>query len=112
MKVRRSRWSAAVLVLPWERFDAEGMTACQGVIAMTLDTEDEAALFSTQAMIFVVGMGQDLDGGNSKRCCQQVVSVQWAVQFVTLHALKTAPGVYQFDHWELSASCRSSIDRN
>ena len=112
MEVRHSRRCAAVLVLPSEGFGMEGMTACEGVVAMAPDTEDEAVLFSTQAMIFVVEMGQDLDGGNSKRCCLQVVSVEWAVQVVTLHALKTALGVYQFDHWEPSASCRSSIDRN
>jgi hypothetical protein len=108
MEVHRS-WYAAVLVPPSEGIDVEGMI---GVIAMTSDTEDEAALLSTQAMIFVVGKGQDLDGGNSTWRCQQVVSVEWAVQAVILHALKTAPVVYQFDHWELSASCRNSIDRN
>jgi hypothetical protein len=51
MEVRRY---AAVLVLPSEGFDVEGMTACEGVVAMAPDTEDEAALFSTQAMISVV----------------------------------------------------------
>ena len=107
MEVRRSRWHAAVLVLPSEGIDEEGMTACEGMIAMA--PEDEAALLSTQAMIFVVGKGQDLDGGNSKWHCQQVVSVEWAVQAVHRHVLKTALGVCQFDHWELSASCRSSI---
>jgi hypothetical protein len=69
VEVRRSSWYAAVLVLPSEGFDVEGMTACEGVVPMAPNTEGEAALFSTQSMIFVVEMGQDLDGGNS-RCCQ------------------------------------------
>jgi hypothetical protein len=54
MEARRSRYYAAVLVLPSEGFDVEGTTACEGVVAMVLDSEDEAALFSTQAMISVV----------------------------------------------------------
>ncbi len=55
-------------------------------------------------------MDLDLDGGNSKRRCYEVVSVERAVQVVTLHASKTARGVYQFDRWELNSSCRSSTD--
>lgn len=55
MEVHRSRWYAAILVLPSEGFGAEeGMSACQGAVVVALDTEDEAALFSTQAMFSVV----------------------------------------------------------
>ena len=60
------------MVLPSGGFDVEGMIAYEAVVLMAPNTEGEAALFSTQSMIFVVEMGQDLDGGNS-RCCQQVV---------------------------------------
>jgi hypothetical protein len=42
------------LALPSEGFDVKGTTAYEGVVAMAPDTEDEAALFSTQSMISVV----------------------------------------------------------
>ena len=58
-----------VLVMPLEGIGVEGMTAREGVVPMAGNTEVEAALFSTQSMIFVVEMGQDLDEGNS-RCCR------------------------------------------
>lgn len=64
MEVRRSSWYAAVvLVQPSEGVAVEGMRACERVVAMAPDIEDEA-------VIFVVAMGQDLDGGNSKMRCQ------------------------------------------
>lgn len=55
MEVHRSRWYAAILVLPSEGFDAEeGMSACQGAVVVALDSADEAALFSTQVVLSVV----------------------------------------------------------
>lgn len=49
MGARRSRWYAAVLVLPSKGFDVEeGMSSCQGVVVMMPDAE--VAPFSTQGM--------------------------------------------------------------
>jgi hypothetical protein len=47
MEVSHSRWCVAVLVLPSEVCDVD-MIAYEGVVAMAPNTEDEAALFSTQ----------------------------------------------------------------